>query len=65
MIIYSPTLFIEVNNTELTFAVGYIHENNNFKIIYKSAVQIQVIENSRIADFELILENLKKKHLFN
>jgi len=60
MIIYSPTLFIEVNNTELTFAVGDIHENNNFKIIYKSAVQIQVIENSRIADFELILENLKK-----
>ena len=60
MIIYSPTLFIEVNNTELTFAVGDIHENSNFKIIYKSAVQIQVIENSRIADFELILENLKK-----
>ena len=35
MEIYSPTLFIEINNSEYIFAVGDESEQENFNLIYK------------------------------
>ena len=60
MEIYSPTLFIEVNNLDYVFAVGDYDENNNHKIIYKNIVPIQGIENKKIINFDLAFNIIKK-----
>ena len=55
----SPTLFIEINNSEYAFAVGDEGENSNFKLIYKKIIPIQGIENNRIVEFDLVLSTIK------
>ena len=42
MKIYSPTLFIEINNHNFVFAVVDISENHFIKILYKNSVPIGV-----------------------
>ena len=61
MKIYSPTLFIEINNSEYIFAVGDANEQENFNLIYKFITPIQGIENYRIVDFDLAFNTIKKQ----
>jgi cell division protein FtsA len=60
MDIYSPKLFIEINNSEYIFSVGDENEQDNFKLIYNYIVPIQGIENNSIVDFNLVLNIIKK-----
>jgi cell division protein FtsA len=59
MKIYSPTLFIEIDNSEYIFTVGEAREEN-FKLIYECITPIQGIENFRITNFDLVLNDIKK-----
>ena len=59
MEINSPTLFIEINNSEYIFTAGDMVEDN-FQLIYKHISPIRGIENLRIIDFDLVLEDIKK-----
>ena len=59
MKINSPTLFIEINNSEYIFTAGDKVEDN-FQLIYKHISPIRGIENLRIIDFDLVLEDIKK-----
>ena len=60
MEINSPSLFIEINNSEYIFTAVDDNEDKSLKIIYKCNVPIQGIEKFRITDFDLILKTLKK-----
>ena len=60
---YSPILFVELNNSELMFVIGKNEKENYFKILYKDAISIQSIYNSKIIDQSLILDLLKKNIL--
>ena len=60
MKIHSPSLFIEINNSEYIFTAVDDNEDKSLKIIYKCNVPIQGIEKFRITDFDLILKTLKK-----
>ena len=60
MKIYSPKLFIEINNSEYIFAVGDENEKKNFQIIYKSIEQLQGIQKKKITDFDLVFNTIKK-----
>ena len=60
MEIYSPKLFIEINNSEYIFAVGDEDENKNFQIIYKSIEPLHGIQKKRIIDFDLVFNTIKK-----
>ena len=60
MQINSPKLFIEINNAEYIFAVGDENDKENFKLIYKSIVPIQGIKSSKIIDFNLVFNTIKK-----
>ena len=61
MEIYSPILFIEINNSEYIFAVGDESEKNNFKLVYKCFAPLKGIEKSRITDFDLVFNTIKKQ----
>ena len=63
MEIYSPILFIEINNSDFIFAARDKNEQDNFKLIYKSIVPIQGIENYKITDFDLVFNTIKKNIL--
>ena len=60
MEIYSPKLFIEINNSEYIFVVGDENEKKNFKIIYKSIEQLQGIQKKKITDLDLVFNTIKK-----
>ena len=60
MKIYSPKLYIEINNSEYIFAVSDENEDKNFKIIYKSIDPLQGIQKNRITDFDLVVDTIKK-----
>ena len=53
MEIYSPILFIEINNSDYIFAVGDGNDQENFKLIYTCAVPIQGIENNQLTNLDL------------
>jgi len=55
-----PKLFLEINDSEYIFVIGDKNEDNKFKIIHKSIVKIHGIENSRITDFDLVFNTIKK-----
>ena len=63
MKIYSPTLFIEINNNEFIFVVGDKNKEENFTIIHENIVPIQGIENYRITNFDLVF-NIVKENLY-
>jgi cell division protein FtsA len=63
MEIHSPTLFIEINNSEYIFTVGDANDQENFKLIYKSNIPIQGIKNFRVIDFNLVLNIIKNNIL--
>jgi len=56
----SLILYLEINNLNYVFFVGERDEQNNLKIIYKSEVNLQGIENNRISDLEIIYSLLQK-----
>jgi len=62
MKVYSPKLYIEINNSNFIFFVGNEDEYNNLKIIYKLDVPSRGIINNKISNFEevhkLIKENI-------
>lgn len=60
MEIYSPTLFIEINNSDYIFTVGDGNEQENFKIIYNCVVPIQGIENNQLTNLDLAFNIIKK-----
>ena len=60
-----PKLFLEINDSEYIFVIGDKNEDNKFKIIHKSIVKIRGIENSRITDFDLVFNTIKKKYFSN
>ena len=60
MEIYSPKLFIEINNLEYTFVVGDKNENNQFKLVYNHTVPTQGMQNYRVTDFDLVFNIIKK-----
>jgi len=60
MEIYSPNLFIEINSSEYIFIVGDKNENDHFRIIYKNIITNQAISDSRIIDFDLAYNTIKK-----
>ena len=63
MEIYSPTLFIEINNDEFIFTVGDENNKEDFIVIHKSIVPIKGIENYRITNFDLV-SNIVKENLY-
>ncbi len=63
MKIYSPTLFIEINNHNFVFAVVDISENHFIKILYKNSVPIEGVKGNTITDHNLIV-NLFKKNIY-
>ena len=63
MEIYSPTLFIEINNDEFIFMVGDENNKEDFIVIHKSIVPIKGIENCRITNFNLV-SNIIKENLY-
>ena len=60
MKIYSPNLFIEINNFEYIFSVGEEDEQGDFKLIYKLVESIQGIESCRITNLDLVFKAIKK-----
>ena len=64
MEIKSPTLFLEINNSNTIFSVGDEDEDKNFKLIYKHIVSLQGIKSCEFTDFELTLNDLKKNIYF-
>ena len=60
MEIYSPNLFIEINSSEYIFIVGDKNENDHFRIIYKNIITNQAISDSKIIDFDLAYNTIKK-----
>jgi len=60
MEIYSPILFIEINNSEYIFAVGDENKKKDFKIVYKYIEQLKGIQKNRITDFDLVFNTIKK-----
>ena len=60
MEINSPSLFIEINNSEYIFVVVDNNEQDNFKVIYKCTESIQGINNSKITDFDQVFNDIKK-----
>ena len=54
------TLYLEINNTNYIFFVGYSDEQNNFKIVYKLEVPLKGIEDNRISDLENVYLTLKE-----
>ena len=60
MEINSPALFIEINSSEYIFIVGNENENGDFKLIYECKTNPDGIEDNRIADFNLVLNTIKK-----
>ena len=56
----NPTLFIEINNSEYFFAVADSNEEEEFNLIYKHTAPIRGIENSRISNFDLVYNDIKK-----
>jgi len=60
MEIYSPKLYIEINNSEYIFAVGSENKKKDFKIIYESSEKLQGIQKNKITDFDLVFNTLKK-----
>ena len=57
---YNLTLFVEINDLEFIFAVGFRDENNHFELVYKNAVPNSGIVNYKISDFDLIHNTIKK-----
>ena len=60
MEIYSPKLFVEINNSEYIFAVSDEKKQDDFKLIYKSNSPMQGIENHRIINFDIVFNIIKK-----
>ncbi len=57
---YSLTLNIEINENFYIFFVGETYNQNNYKIIYKSEIPLQGIENNRISDLEKTYNVIKE-----
>ena len=57
---FSPILFIEINRSDFTFTVGDENDQKNFKLIYKSVLPLQGIENYQITNFDLVFKTIKK-----
>ncbi len=64
MNIKSLKLFVEINNFETIFVVLENIENDNIKVLYKDKIINEGISNNKIFDFNLIVNNLKKKIYF-
>ena len=64
MEINSPTLFIEINNSEYIFSVGDENGLDEFKLIYEYNTNSEGIKNNRISDFNLVL-NIIKKNIYD
>ena len=60
MEINSPSLFIEINNSECVFVAGDKNKQDDFKIIYKCTEPIKGINNSKITDFVQVFNVIKK-----
>ena len=60
MQINTPTLIIEIKNSEYIFVVGKNNEDNNFKLLYKNIIQTSLINDNKIFDYESIYKVLKK-----
>ena len=60
MEIYSPILFIEINDSEYIFSVGDVIDKEDFKLIYKNIVPLQGIANHKITNFDLAFNTIKK-----
>ena len=54
------TLFIEIDNYNLTFFVCESDIQNYFKIIFKSEIQLDGNKNIIIADFDEVFSVIKK-----
>ena len=60
MQINTPTLIIEIKNSEYIFVVGENNEDNNFKLLYKNIIQTSLTNDNKIFDYESIYKVLKK-----
>ena len=56
----SLTLFLEISNLNYSFFVGKSDELNNFKIIHKSILPLNGIENNGISNFEKVYDTIKE-----
>ena len=52
MQIYSRTLFLEINNSNLIFSATEIDENNNLINIFRQDAPLRGIEKNRITSYE-------------
>ena len=56
----SPTLFVEINNFEYIFIVGYNNEDNKFSLLYSKKVPQEGIINKRVNDLNLVSKIIKE-----
>lgn len=56
----SPTLIIEINNSNCIFLVGQNDTNYNYKIIYECTTPIEGVKNNELINFDLIYVLIKK-----
>ncbi len=65
MSINSNILFIEINDQNLKFIAGKNDDLGNFSLVKSFIVPQEGYTNNQISDFNLVLDNLKKKYKFN
>ena len=54
------SLFIEINNLDLTFLVGESNKEESFKNIYNHTVKLEGFENNKISDLEKVFKIFKE-----
>jgi len=59
MEINSPSLFLEINESEYIFSVGDVNNQAQVKLIYKHVKLIRGIKNHKIIDFDLVFNDIK------
>ena len=57
---FSPTLFLEINNSSIIFSAGKNDEFDNFKLIDSLEVPLDGMTDSKISDIKIVLNILKK-----
>ncbi len=57
---FLPTLYLEIGKTNFTFFAGETDKHNNFKIIYKLNVPVEIMKENRFSDYEKAFTTIKE-----
>ena len=60
MKINSPSLFLEINTSELIFLVVERLENNKYEFLYEHSITSKGIDKKQIIDLDLLYDTIKQ-----